>query len=98
MNDFHKQYGDIISLNNKYGTVTGVLPAYNTSSAFIFPDGFNRDNCVILSMFVTISSSYASDGFMRDWCVVAFDDSRITVSTSDSGVGGKPFKLTLMKV
>ena len=49
-------------------------------------------------MFVTISSSYASDGFMRDWCVVAFDDSRITVSTSDSGVGGKPFKLTLMKV
>ncbi len=98
MNDFHKQYGDIISLNNKYGTVTGVLPAYNTSSAFEFPDGFNRDNCVIVSMFVTVSASYASDGFARDWCVPAFDASRITVATTDSGVAGKPFKLILMKV
>ncbi len=95
---FDKLYGDITSLNNKYGTVTGVLPAYNTSSAFEFPDGFNRDNCVITGILVTVNSNLASDGFAHDWCVVSFDSSRITISTMDSGVGGKPFKLVLMKI
>jgi hypothetical protein len=82
--------------------VTGTLGAVNTEAAVSYPEGFNADNCTIVSAMCTISTS-GYHWISQAYCGatpfdIALCTDAIKITCRDAGYVGQTARLVLIKV
>ena len=92
------------SLTNKYAVITGTTPSYNTETSKIaYPNGFNADNCVIISSMYKISGSgwgWYDSQYSNNYVVMGKlrqDGIYVENLFNNSSFVGVPFKLVIMR-
>ena len=99
------QDGSAYVLNSKFATVVGMTNYKGTSvsTGFLYPSGFNKDNCVVLScMLQPLDNNFDAIGGWNDKAknsLVTLDN-EINLTISDPNVIDNYYsiKITLMKV
>ena len=89
------------SLTNKYAVITGTTPSYNTETSKIdYPNGFNSDNCVIISSMYKVSWGWFDSQYSNNYVVMGKlkqDGIYVENNFNNSSFSGLPFKLVIMR-
>lgn len=80
--------------------LTATLGAASTSVSLNYPDGFNKDNCILLSYQVFESNSWRVNGLIgsEPMVDVSLRDNDIALAARNSRVANAPVKLTIALV
>ena len=93
--------GGLNALNNKFASITGTLSTSNFVS-INYPTGFNRSNCVVISLMVDFLDGWRSGEGLADSSFTrlfaSIEDDAIKVYTSNSLLNNKQFKVTIAKI
>lgn len=78
---------DKFKVKGDFAVVTGTIPANSTSTTISYPAGFNKNNCVVLSLMLTLNGkSAASCGSLLDTSQVINGDLPSSVILDNSAI------------